>query len=563
MAKIPLKEIVFPGLDNTYTIPEIDNTLSTAGKAADAKKTGDEIDSLKSTAAAQKDDVLKAFPTDSAQGAVASFSDGAELQFKSLVVDIDPVQDLHGQGAPYPAGGGKNLLPSIDATFTDSGVTWTLNSDGSVKLSGTATANSVYDFGRNVLSLPAGNYVTHDITVSEAYLVTIFKVVNGSADVIQGGGGSFNLTEDASIFVRYFVPSGVTVNTTIYPQIEAGSTATAYAPYSNICPISGWSEVNVEHTGKNLYSREAGEYNVPVFDTSGNSISYADVNVVWVKVKPNTEYTITLIPNASETTYLRWIECDKNKNYIWRNPTMLTNSNPTQTITTRSNTEWLQLGGNQYAIANIENNAWEAMLTEGSTATPYEPYSGQSINIALGQTVYGGKLDVTKGELVIDYAKITIDESSTIGQTGSAVSSPVLIQVIPPAQDIAFIDEKTIPRCLCGSYLPPTTAYGIYRSADLGIAINQAESRTSRRIWMRLPEVTTEAQAKTYLTNNPIEVVYPIYNPITVQLTPHEVTALLGSNNVWADSGNSDVEYRADPTLYINKKIAEAISALS
>ena len=47
MAKIPLKEIVFPGLDNTYTIPEIDSTLSTAGKAADAKETGDKISELK------------------------------------------------------------------------------------------------------------------------------------------------------------------------------------------------------------------------------------------------------------------------------------------------------------------------------------------------------------------------------------------------------------------------------------------------------------------------------------------------------------------------------------
>ena len=46
MATIPLKDITFPGLDNTYTIPEIDNTLSTAGKAADAKKTGDKLDDL-------------------------------------------------------------------------------------------------------------------------------------------------------------------------------------------------------------------------------------------------------------------------------------------------------------------------------------------------------------------------------------------------------------------------------------------------------------------------------------------------------------------------------------
>lgn len=47
MAKIPLKEIKFPDLADTYTIPQVDNTLTTSGDAADAKKTGDEIDALK------------------------------------------------------------------------------------------------------------------------------------------------------------------------------------------------------------------------------------------------------------------------------------------------------------------------------------------------------------------------------------------------------------------------------------------------------------------------------------------------------------------------------------
>ena len=47
MAKIPLKEIKFPGLADTYTIPQVDNTLTTSGDAADAKKTGDEIGALK------------------------------------------------------------------------------------------------------------------------------------------------------------------------------------------------------------------------------------------------------------------------------------------------------------------------------------------------------------------------------------------------------------------------------------------------------------------------------------------------------------------------------------
>ena len=47
MADKPLKSIKFPGLTDTYTIPQIDTTLSIAGKAADAKKVGDELTSVK------------------------------------------------------------------------------------------------------------------------------------------------------------------------------------------------------------------------------------------------------------------------------------------------------------------------------------------------------------------------------------------------------------------------------------------------------------------------------------------------------------------------------------
>lgn len=47
MADKPLQSITFPGLPNKYTVPEVDNTLTTQGAAADAKKTGDEITNLK------------------------------------------------------------------------------------------------------------------------------------------------------------------------------------------------------------------------------------------------------------------------------------------------------------------------------------------------------------------------------------------------------------------------------------------------------------------------------------------------------------------------------------
>lgn len=43
MATKPLKGIIFPGLEDTYIIPEVDDSLSVSGASADAKKTGDMI----------------------------------------------------------------------------------------------------------------------------------------------------------------------------------------------------------------------------------------------------------------------------------------------------------------------------------------------------------------------------------------------------------------------------------------------------------------------------------------------------------------------------------------
>lgn len=47
MANIPLQSITFPGLADKYITPTVDATLTQTGAAADAKKTGDELDGLK------------------------------------------------------------------------------------------------------------------------------------------------------------------------------------------------------------------------------------------------------------------------------------------------------------------------------------------------------------------------------------------------------------------------------------------------------------------------------------------------------------------------------------
>ena len=59
------------------------------------------------------------------------------------------------------------------------------------------------------------------------------------------------------------------------------------------------------------------------------------------------------------------------------------------------------------------------------------------------------------------------------------------------------------------------------------------------------------------------QVVYDLAEAVTVELTAQEISTVLGNNSISADTGDVSVTYRADPTLYIARKIAAAISGLS
>jgi hypothetical protein len=188
-----------------------------------------------------------------------------------VTVGIEATQDIHGYDYPWVGGAGKNKLPSISQTQTINGVTWTLQSDGSIKLSGTATANSVYDLGRaENLTLKSGSYFANENGTN--YTVTIFRVVGGSASAYKSGGGAFSISEDTEIFMRVAVARGTSINETLYPMIESGSARTSYEPYSNECPISGWSSVNV-YDGPTTDPQDATVYTTALKDANDQPLT--------------------------------------------------------------------------------------------------------------------------------------------------------------------------------------------------------------------------------------------------------------------------------------------------
>ena len=172
---------------------------------------------------------------------VIKVDDVAALNARDIVMKIEPVQDLHGYDNPWPAGGGKNLLdPSIATLYSSGtyGLTFVWDSTtGALTISGTYTnSGSVAMF--RVLNVPSAIRSNNVVGFSTS---TNFKLLRW-----QDG-------EDIIVCGLYNMVLNNTYNITIYPVVyEDSTTPTSWTPYSNICPITGWTEATVARTGKNL-----------------------------------------------------------------------------------------------------------------------------------------------------------------------------------------------------------------------------------------------------------------------------------------------------------------------
>jgi len=195
-------------------------------------------------------------PVDSASGAIASFPDGADgVPVKSMTVDIEPIQDLNGYDNPWPAGGGKNQIDSSLFATTRAGITFTPKANGKIQASGTVT-DAVWIMTRAVVPLANTSLSVGDVVVvSGAVRVVcqfldskdaILLSLDSASSTVSGAIPAETVNVRTTIYAsRSLGVVGESIDVEIWGQLELGSTATSFAPYSNICPISGWTGVNV------------------------------------------------------------------------------------------------------------------------------------------------------------------------------------------------------------------------------------------------------------------------------------------------------------------------------
>lgn len=315
----------------------------------------------------------------------------------------------------------------------------------------------------------------------------------------------------------------------------------------NIRPISGISSVNVKRTGKNLLNGvEAKDYALATFSTSTSGenttgryytlLSGYPINNVnlfpWLKFKSNTAYTFIAEfakNNTAYSTNIQFVYSDGTFDSISRVNTsdVVTES---EILVATSNSSKTLVGvcgrfqsGTSYLYYD-HMGVFEGTVTDNS----YEPYTGEVKNIPLNQTVYGGRLNATTGELTITHA--IVDMGSLAWAYNS--SANVFWAVIS--------DMKRPCNLLCEAYIQ-SSATNVESMADYEIW-NRGYAYNDKNIVAKNTNYSTASDFKTSVTG--VHLVYELATPITVQLTPTQIEGLLGTNNVWADTGDIEVVYK-------------------
>lgn len=465
---------------------------------------------------------------DTASGAVASFTPDSTIDnLLGVTVDVEPVQDLHGYDHPWPAGGGKNKLDTSSfAGASYGGMKYERQDDGGIKISGTiSTAASVYIVDGMSLTLPAGTYTLSGTGISQiyAYLLPGYR------------GGTFTLAEETT-FTGFQIRQetvGYAADFTYYPQLELGSTATDYAPYSNECPISGWNAVGIEACGKNLLPDTVVWHanNISTFEGSD-----ADGNDIRARTTPAFEFpfqgTFTISGLPSNVTSIVQVVCfDRFKNNIG------TATVSGFTFTPRAGTAYIYilLGGTGFSTSRPSSATIQ--IEQNSTATAFKPFAGNTYTITLGQTVYGGTLDAVSGTMTVDRAIVAYADA--IG-FASHSSGRWYHNGLPSGE---FHDRRAEAISNQAIYMDWQNVYAPYFSfGATGVYIN------------KLSADETIKQFSARLSANPFQICYYLSTPITITLDPVTIATISEqANNVWADAGDVDVTYAADIKAYIDR----------
>ena len=471
----------------------------------------------------------------------------------SLAVALNPIQNLNGYDSPWVGGAGKNLF-NKDATPETSGAEVTTTNTG-LTVTTTVTGNNKYVRYEMPLSI-LGKTVTLSANITRSstnngsarlYFYTSNSNVGSAIGTLAGNSdGAKTVTFDIPaelpegatrlVLLLYAVTTGTTGTglSVTYDDLmlEIGSTASAYEPYENICPITGHTSASVTRYQDNLFDGETitgGYYNTGgVWVASSNIVGAKNI----IRVQGGERLYIASLDKAIQiTAFSEYVNIgeDGSNAYISRQGRQNTVYN------VPSNAKYLYFNFPSSYGSTYKNDL--SINTDPNDTELHEP--AQTVTVDLNGTRYGGTLDVLTGVLTVDRVSVIADPSLSWRYASGSGGYFYLSAAFPNLKRNGQVITNLLPTVTTSEEFA-STENCVYCATNINIKVNG---------------VNTVSDFQTWLTTNSLQVVYEI-EPTTVQLTPQQISLLTGINYI---SSSDEVTVTvSEPSLLENPTLFES-----
>lgn len=483
---------------------------------------------------------------------VVEITDAAEAEAVSLIAQIVPVQDLNGYGYPWPAGGGKNKLPMTlanikalntagtwsDNDYSYSGITFTVITDdgGNVEridAKGTATVFvglqlcGSTSFGAQDVTLngcpTGGSSTTYDIA---AFDDSVSPVANKGNDY-GGNGVAFTAESGHTYYVRIAIRNGYAISGTIsfYPMIRLSTEADAtFAPYSNICPITGWTGANIFVSDRvQLVAGNRAGYNI---NADGSMSSSYDYRLYYAPVVQGKKYYIVShdTANSGNGTVIGFYTTEPSSG----TPKTYNNSRSIVTVGT---------------VVEAPITGWIAFRSVRTQQGDEACWLTDAYNIDWTDeagTVYGGKFDLDKVYNQKVYRAFTGTENWTsAGSVGNGLRYTCNRNTyLPNASTVGQLSSHL-------RYSANNGNWGVYRVSTSNIVISDEDGHfgdvESFKTWL----------AEQYAAGTPLVIMTTraTSSPNEHSISVPTISTLKGSNSISADCGPVTLTYMSEGLL--------------
>lgn len=425
-----------------------------------------------------------------------------------------------GDGPVGPTGNGiasiiktasAGLIDTYTITFTD-GTTTTFNitngQDGDVTQEYVDEENERLKSLYNVLPKVSDSGESVELeNTGDTMLYKMDLKGNTSQEVVQGEVGLE--VEDTSIYVDDVNESKENY-ITLKGNTYQGGVPTPDAP-QEIEVVTGNNTINV--TGKNLFDKD----NANVFNSYWNSntlFSNNDAKAIYISCKPNTTYTISKIANNTFRIATTNVIPANNVS------TLSSTANHTATsitITTENNANYLWV--NYYNKHNGDTGSYEDIMNsiqieEGSTATTYEAYKGQTYEVNLGSIelckigTYQDRIYKSNGNWYKNsqISKVTLNGT----EKWSYTSETFLIGSITNYKSVG----ENI--CISSHFISQKNVSSTSELLDKHIAFR---NDSTKRLYIKDSDITSASDFTTWLSNNNVTLYYILQTPTDTQIT--------------------------------------------